>query len=104
MRRRRRSPFLRTHRRARLQLHRCRAAGMERIRPRAGTVRSTTRCRSFPAVMSTARGRKTAGLRTVDNLIDVYVLGEPGFPEQWVLDLGITEDEFKAKYPGKTVP
>ena len=42
--------------------------------------------------------------RTVDNLIDVYVLGEPGFPEQWVLDLGITEDEFKAKYPGKTVP
>ncbi len=42
--------------------------------------------------------------RTSGDLIDVYVLNEPGFPEQWVLDLGLSTAAFQAKYPGKPVP
>lgn len=42
--------------------------------------------------------------RNTDGTIDVYVLNEPGFPEQWVLYLGLTTAEFQAKFPGVTPP
>jgi hypothetical protein len=42
--------------------------------------------------------------RTIGGLIDVYVLGEPGFPDQWVLHLGLTTAEYQAEFPGQPLP
>jgi hypothetical protein len=42
--------------------------------------------------------------RTVGGGIDVYVLNEPGFPEQWVLHLGLTTAEYQAEFPSKPIP
>ena len=42
--------------------------------------------------------------RNSDNTIDVYVLNEPGFPEQWVLYLGMTTSAFQTQFPGVTPP
>jgi hypothetical protein len=37
-------------------------------------------------------------------LVDVYVIGQPGMPLEWVLDLGLTEAQYTAKYPGGPRP
>ncbi|HVJ87235.1 MAG TPA: hypothetical protein VM452_16380 [Caulifigura sp.] len=42
--------------------------------------------------------------RTSNGHIDVYVLNEPGFPEQWVLYLDIPESDFRSKFPHCPVP
>lgn len=42
--------------------------------------------------------------RNSDGTIDVYVLNEPGFPEQWVLHLGLTTAEYQSLFPGKPLP
>lgn len=59
----------------------------------------TRHCRLHPKPVEMRACRRTS-----DGTIDVYVLNEPGFPEQWVLYLGISTSEFQTHFPGAPLP